>query len=66
MKGKFESILKEHGIYGEDIEEVLYAVHEMLEYVADDTKKKYPYATNSIDRLEKAAYEIFSLANGLE
>lgn len=66
MKEKFESILNEHGIYGEDIEEILYAVQEMLEYVADDTKKKYPYATNSIDRLEKAAYEVFSLTNELK
>ena len=66
MKEKFKSILKEHGIYGEDIQEILYAVQEMLEYVADETKKKEPYATTSIDRLEKAAYEVFSLANGLE
>lgn len=66
LKEKFQSILKEHGIYGEDIEEILYPVQEMLEYVADETKKKEPYATNSIDRLEKAAYEVFSLANDLE
>lgn len=66
LKEKFESILKEHGIYGEDIEEILYAVHEMLVYVADETKEKEPYARNSIDRLEKAAYEVFSLANDLE
>lgn len=66
MKDKFEQILKNHGIYGEDIEEILYAVQEMLEYVADDTKKKEPYATNSIDRLEKAAHEVFSLAIDLE
>lgn len=65
MKEKFESILKEHGIYGEDVEEILYAVNEMLTYAADDTKEKYPYATNSIDRLENAAYEVFSLANEL-
>ena len=66
MKEKFESILNDHGIYGENIEEILYAVQEMLEYVADETKKKEPYATNSIDRLEKDAYEVFSLANDLE
>ena len=66
LKEKFESILKEHGIYGEDVEDILYAVHDMLVCVADDTKKKEPYATNSIDRLEKAAYEVFSLANDLK
>lgn len=66
MKEKFESILKEHGIYGEDVEKILYAVQEMLEYVADKTKEKEPYATNSIDRLESAAHEVFSLAIDLE
>lgn len=66
MREKFESILNEHGIYGEDIEEILYAVHDMLVCAADDIKEKYPYATNFIDRLEKAAYEVFGLTNDLE
>lgn len=65
MKEKFESILKEHGILGEDIEEILYAVSDMLNFAADKTKEAYPYATNSVDRLEKAAYEVHSLANEL-
>jgi hypothetical protein len=65
MKEKLESILKEHGIYGEDVEEILYAVHDMLLFVADKTKEEEPYATNSIDRLEKSAYEVFSLASDL-
>ena len=62
MKEKFEDILKEHGIYGEDAEEILYAVHDMLSFVADKTKREEPYATNYIDRIEKAAYEVYSLA----
>ena len=65
MREKFEYILKEHGIYGEDIEEILFAVSDMLNFVADKTKSEESYATNSIDRLEKAAYEVFSLANEL-
>lgn len=65
MKEKFEAILKEHGIYGEDVEEILYAVHDMLLLVADETKEKEPYATNYIDRIERAAYEVFSLASDL-
>lgn len=65
MKEKFEAILNEHGIYGEDVEEILYAVHDMLLLVADETKEKEPYATNSIDRIEKAAYEVFNLASDL-
>lgn len=66
MREKFKEILKEHGIYGEDPEEILYAVHDMLTLIADETKEKEPYAVNSIDRLEKAAYEVFSLANDLD
>lgn len=65
MKEKFENILKEHGIYGEDVEEILYAVFDMLNYVADKTKQDEPYATNAIERLEKAAYEVYDLANEL-
>lgn len=65
MKEKFEAILKEHGIYGEDAEEILYAVNDMLLFVADKIKKEEPYATITIDRFEKAAYEVYSLASYL-
>ncbi len=61
MKEKFESILKDHGIYGEDVEEILYAVSEMLDYMADKTREEEPYATNTIDRIEAAAREVFDL-----
>ena len=65
MREKFDAILKEHGIYGEDIEEILYSVSEMLEFVAKETKENEPYATNSIDRLETAAREVFNLSMDL-
>lgn len=61
MREKFDAILKEHDIYGEDIEEILYAVSEMLEFVAKETKENEPYATNFIDRLETAAHEVCNL-----
>lgn len=62
MREKFDEILKRHGIYGEDVEEILYSVQEMLKYVAEETKKNEPYATNSIERMETAACEVFSLS----
>ena len=65
MREKFKNILENHRIYGEDPEEILYAVHDMLCFIVDETKEKEPYAINSIDRLEKAAYEVFSLATDL-
>ena len=61
MKEKFEKILNEHGIYGEDSEEILYAVQDFIESVINETKEKEPYATNTIDRLKIASQEIFNL-----
>lgn len=65
MKKKFEEILESHGIFGEDVESILYAVSDMLTFVADKTKQEEPYATTSISNLEKAAYEIFSIASDM-
>lgn len=65
MREKFEKILNDHGIYGEDIEEILYSVSDMLKLVAEETKENEPYAINTIDRLEKAAYEVSNLATDL-
>ena len=55
----------EHGVYGEDVEAILYAVHDMLILVADETKEKEPYAVVSIRNLETAAYDVFNLAGDL-
>lgn len=65
MREKFEAILNDHGIYGEDVEEILYSVSEMLEFAAEEIKKNEPYAINSIDRLETAAHEVFDLTTDL-
>mgnify|MGYP006968285289 CR=1 FL=1 len=62
MRDKFDQILKDHSIYGEDVEEILYAVSDMLELVAEETKENEPYTTNSIERLETAAHEVWNLA----
>lgn len=66
MREKFEEILKEHNIYGEDLEEILYAVHDMLLLIADETKEKEPYAIHTINRLEMAAHEVFELVSDLD
>lgn len=60
---KFEKILKEHGIYGEDVEEILYAVQDMIETVIADIKENEPYATKTIERLNIASYEVSNLTN---
>ena len=61
MREKFKSILNDNGIYGEEIEGILYAVQEMLELVAEETAENEPYATNSIKRMENAAREVYEL-----
>lgn len=65
MREKFDEILEDHGIYGEDVEDVLNAVFDMITYVADETKKNEPYAVNSIDRLKIAAHEVLNLSTDL-
>lgn len=63
---KFESILEDHGIYGEDVEQILSAVHDMLVFVADEIQKEEPYATKTIEKYNSAAYEVFSLGYFLD
>lgn len=65
LRSKFESILTEHGIYGEDVENILDSVHEMLCYAADKLEKEEPHATISIKRLNDAAYEVFELSQSV-
>lgn len=40
-------------------------VHDVLIAEAFAIREKEPYATKTIDRLEKAAYEVFSMAGEL-
>ena len=41
--------------------EAIEFVWDLLEAQADETRVKVPYATNSIQRMESAAYEVFEL-----
>lgn len=66
MNKKFEEILNNNGIYGEDVTDILHSVQDMLEYMADDIKGKEPYATNTIERYNQAAYTVFSLISELD
>ena len=65
MKEKFESILNERGIYGEDVEQVLYAVHDMLAFMADKIYEEEPYAHVTIREYNDAAYKVFCLRDVL-
>lgn len=65
-KEKFEEIKAKHSttiILDSDTEEALAFVQELLEAEADAVKQREPHATVSIDRLNAAAYEVFSMSN---
>ena len=57
MRNDFEVILRKHDVYGQDVENILVAVSDKLFLVAKETKKNEPYAINTIESLEKVAYE---------
>lgn len=66
MREKLIEIMNEHGLYGDDPEEVIKAVYELICYKADKMKKEYPYAVVEIQDLERAAYKIFELLNEVD
>lgn len=65
MKEKFERILNAHGIYGEDVEDILFAVHDMLAFMADKTHEEEPHAIASVREYNDAAYKVFCLRDVL-
>ena len=56
----FREYCKELGLV-DDHEEILQAVSDYLEDVADETEAEEPYATNTIKRLREAAREVKSI-----
>ena len=55
MEERFEQILESHGIYGEDLDDIVYAMNEILLEAVKDTKENEPYARNTIAMYETAA-----------
>lgn len=66
MREKFEAILRDNGIYGESVEDVIMAVHDMLACMADKLEAEEPNATTTINDLNRCAYEVFDLLNALD
>lgn len=59
---KLREILSRYYLVTErDVEDALSFTKEILEAEADAIKEKYPYATNTVSRLNAAAYEVFNL-----
>lgn len=68
-KEKFQEICQKHStllVLDSDATEALSFVQELLEAEADAIKAVEPEATNSIDRLNAAAYEVFSISGDMD
>lgn len=60
MKEKYEQILKDHDIEC-CVDDVVNAVVDMLEALADHLRETEPYAVTSINSIETAASEVNNL-----
>lgn len=60
MKEKYEQILKDHDIEC-GVDDVVNAVEDMLEALADHLRETEPYAVTSINSIETAASEVNNL-----
>ena len=58
----FNELKKKYFIY-DDIEETFEFVSELLHMIAREIETNEPYATNTIKRLDDAAYEVYNLIN---
>lgn len=68
-KEKFEEIKKQYSgllIVDSDTEDALAFVQTLLEAEADALKECEPTATNTISRLEAAAYEVYDFSTRLD
>ena len=57
---EFNELRKKYGIY-DDIDDVLDFVSELLHRRAREMEKNEPYATHTVEFLDKAAYEVWDL-----
>ena len=62
IKSKYPTLILMVG----DIADAFNMVSDILTAGADAIKEKEPYATASINRLEAAAYEVFSVCGDIE
>ena len=57
---EFHELKVKYGIY-DDIDDVLDFVSELLHRRAREIEKNEPYATRTVDELDKAAHEVWDL-----
>jgi hypothetical protein len=65
-KEKFKEIMKRNGMLACEVEDAICFVRDLLEFQADEVRENEPYATRGIERLERAAREVYDLLYYLE
>ena len=65
-KAQLKKIMEDNYIFGTDWMDAIQFVQDLLEYQADELKENEPYATVTINKLEEAIYEVFSLQSYVE
>lgn len=68
-KEKFEKLRKKYSnliIVDSDVVDALNFVQELLEAEADAIKEREPDATAAIDRINRAAYEVFDICGDVD
>lgn len=65
-KEKLKEIMKRNCIFDCGVEDAICFVRDLLEFQADEVRENEPYAIKGIERLERAAREVYDLVYYLE
>lgn len=65
-KSELKEIMKKHCIIESELQDICDFVSEILYKKAKELEVEEPYATNTIQKYESAAYEAFDLIDYLE
>ena len=65
-KAQLKKIMEDNYIFNSDWMDAIQFVQDLLEFQADELKENEPYAAVTINKLEEAIYEVFSLQSYVE
>ena len=65
-KAQLKKIMEDNYIFNSDWMDAIQFVQDLLEFQTDELKENEPYATVTINKLEEAIYEVFSLQSYVE
>ena len=62
-KTELKKLMKKYCIVHSELDDVIDFVSELLHRKAKEVEREEPYATNTINKLENASYEVWDLIN---